>query len=119
MHRWDQLNARLDPLRKKLLDHPVYARIADVDAVRTFMEHHVFAVWDFMSLLKALQQRLTCVTVPWTPQGHRLSRRLINEIVLEEESDEDTRGGYISHFELYRAAMKQCGADTSRVDAFL
>jgi len=83
------------------------------------MEHHVFAVWDFMSLLKALQRDLTCVTIPWVPQGHRLSRRLINEIVLEEESDEEAGGGYISHFELYRAAMEQCGADTTGVAGFL
>src|SRR5713226_3283759 len=115
----DRLQESLRPLRKRVAEHEVYRRIETLQELRLFMEHHVFAVWDFMSLLKALQQRLTCVTVPWTPQGHRLSRRLINEIVLEEESDEDTRGGYISHFELYRAAMEQCGADTSRVDAFL
>jgi hypothetical protein len=83
------------------------------------MEHHVFAVWDFMSLLKALQRDLTCVAIPWVPQGHRLSRRLINEIVLEEESDTNGSGGYLSHFELYRAAMAQSGADLSGIDRFL
>jgi pyrroloquinoline quinone (PQQ) biosynthesis protein C len=83
------------------------------------MEHHVFAVWDFMSLLKALQQSLTCVTVPWLPTANNLSRRLINEIVLSEESDTNADGLYKSHFEIYLSAMVQCGADTRAINCFL
>lgn len=115
----ERLQESLRPLRAQVVQHKVYRCIETLEDLQIFMEHHVFAVWDFMSLLKALQRDLTCVEIPWVPQGHRLSRRLINEIVLEEESDEDTGGRYISHFELYRAAMEQCGADTSRVDFFL
>jgi hypothetical protein len=115
----DSLQNSLQPLRKRLADHALYRRIETLPDLRIFMEHHIFAVWDFMSLLKTLQRRLTCVTVPWLPGDHRLTRRLINEIVLEEESDTDTSGGYISHFELYRSAMEQCGADISRIDVFL
>lgn len=115
----DDLLKSLRPLREQLVAHDVYSHIKTLADVRMFMEHHVFAVWDFMSLVKALQRQLTCVTVPWTPQGHPLSRRLINEIVLAEESDEDSQGGYLSHFELYRAAMGQCGADLSRIDGFV
>ena len=115
----ERLRESLRPLRAQVVQHKVYGAIETLEDLRIFMEHHVFAVWDFMSLLKALQRDLTCVEIPWVPQGHRLSRRLINEIVLEEESDEETGGGYISHFELYRAAMEQCGADISRVDSFL
>ena len=107
------------PIRDRLLAHKLYAGLSTIEHVRTFMEHHVFAVWDFMCLLKALQLRLTCVTLPWRPRGDPLSRRLINEIVLEEESDEVGSGQYISHFEMYRLAMEQCGADTSTVDGFL
>ncbi len=113
------LQESLRPLRAQVVQHKVYRTIETLEDLRIFMEHHVFAVWDFMSLLKALQRNLTCVTIPWVPQGHRLSRRLINEIVLEEESDEESGGGYISHFELYCSAMEQCGADVSRVDSFL
>jgi Protein of unknown function (DUF3050) len=113
------LEQSLWPLREKLAEHEIYRHIRNISEVHIFMEHHVFAVWDFMSLLKALQRDLTCVAIPWVPQGNRLSRRLINEIVLEEESDADGAGGYLSHFELYRAAMAQCGADLSSIDGFL
>lgn len=83
------------------------------------MQHHVFAVWDFMSLLKALQRELTCVDVPWVPRGSANTRYLINEIVTGEESDVDADGNRMSHFELYLAAMKQAGADTGHIHALL
>ncbi|MDW4904817.1 DUF3050 domain-containing protein [Streptomyces sp. ADMS] len=82
------------------------------------MEHHVFAVWDFMSLLKSLQRELTCVDAPWVPRGSEVSRRLINDVVLVEEGDE-LNGGFTSHFELYGAGMGEAAADTSRIDTFV
>ncbi|MCA9038208.1 MAG: DUF3050 domain-containing protein [Planctomycetaceae bacterium] len=90
-----------------------------LDVLRLFMEHHVFAVWDFMSLLKVLQQRLCCVEVPWVVPVDSQACRFINEIVLAEESDHDGRGGFASHFELYYRSMKQCGANTAGIDGFL
>jgi len=104
--------------RSAVVSHPLYKQLNTVDAVATFMEHHVFAVWDFMSLLKTLQNSLTCVQVPWVPSGPTASRRLINDIVLVEESDE-LDGGFISHFELYLKGMRQAGANTVPVDAFI
>lgn len=109
----------LAPYRSALLDHPIYGEIKKLDSLGTFMEHHVFAVWDFMSLLKTLQRRLCCVNVPWLPPPHALASRFINDIVLAEESDEDENGGFASHFELYHRAMKQSGADTHAIDTFL
>lgn len=110
---------QLQPIREELLKHPVYAAIDTPEKVKVFMQHHVFAVWDFMSLLKRLQRDLTCTDVPWMPPKHANYARFINEIVLGEETDEDGRGGYISHFDLYLEAMRQCGADTRPIERFL
>ena len=83
------------------------------------MQFHVYAVWDFMSLLKILQNNLTCTSVPWFPKGSADTRYLINEIVVGEESDVDLYGTRKSHFELYLDAMHQCGADTAKVENFI
>jgi hypothetical protein len=83
------------------------------------METHVFAVWDFMSLLKALQIKLTCTTTPWMPSGNPATRYLINEIVLAEETDLAYDGSRLSHFEMYLNAMEACGADTTPINNFL
>jgi hypothetical protein len=110
-----QLESAISTTRQKLVNHPVYANIKDLDGLRCFMENHVYAVWDFMSLLKALQINLTCVTLPWVPVGNAATRFLINEIVAGEESDVDEAGVRISHFELYINAMDQAEANTEPV----
>jgi hypothetical protein len=114
-----ELQAQLQPARQRMVDHTLYRRIQSLDDLRTFMEHHVFAVWDFMSLLKALQRDLTCVELPWVPKGSPATRRLINEIVLEEETDLDPEGQPTSHFELYLRAMHEAGADTVPAERLL
>jgi hypothetical protein len=113
-----RLHQEVDEARTRVVSHPMYASLDTHPAIVTFMEHHVFAVWDFMSLLKSLQGLLTCVRVPWVPSGPTGSRRLINDIVLVEESDE-LRGGFISHFELYVSGMAETGADTSVINRFV
>lgn len=114
----ERLKAAIEPIRREVVSHPLYHELNSMNAVVTFMEHHAFAVWDFMSLLKTLQRGLTCVQVPWVPTGPATSRRLINDIVLVEESDELGRG-FISHFELYLDGMRQAGASTGPIDAFI
>ncbi|GAA3947287.1 DUF3050 domain-containing protein [Actinomadura viridis] len=114
----DELKLRIEPVRVEVIKHPIYSRLSTLEEVNVFNEHHVFAVWDFMSLLKSLQQRLTCVEVPWVPRGSSESRRLVNDIVLVEESDE-LGDGFISHFELYVQGMDQAGADIGTVTTFL
>ncbi|WP_329016452.1 DUF3050 domain-containing protein [Micromonospora rifamycinica] len=111
--------AEFETARARLIDHPLYAQITTEERLRVFMKHHVFAVWDFFSLLKRLQTEVTSVSLPWRPRGHADHGRFIMEIVLAEETDEDIDGGYISHFELYRRAMEEIGADTGPIDAFL
>lgn len=111
----EMIEARLAPLRARLAAHPLYPGIRTPEQLRVFMESHVFAVWDFMSLLKALQGALTCVDVPWVPTRFPASRRFINEIVLGEESDE-YEGRPASHFELYLEAMRRAGASTAAIE---
>jgi Protein of unknown function (DUF3050) len=114
----ERLTKSIAPLRDEIINHPVYSLIKDKEDLKVFMKYHVFAVWDFMSLLKSLQNNLTCTSVPWFPVGNADTRYLINEIVLGEESDTDANGLRKSHFELYIEAMKECGADTSSIEKF-
>lgn len=102
------IQERIEPLRQQIINHKVYSVINSLEDLRIFMEYHVYAVWDFMSLLKALQINLTCTSVPWFPVGSANTRYLINEIVAGEESDVDSTGQRKSHFEMYLDAMR-CG----------
>lgn len=115
----EHLKLTIQPTRDALLSHSVYSQIKDLEGIQHFAKYHVFAVWDFMSLLKSLQIGLTCVSLPWVPVGSANTRFLINEIVCGEESDVDEQGNRISHFELYLSAMRQMGADTSKMDQLL
>ncbi|WP_158993579.1 DUF3050 domain-containing protein [Mucilaginibacter sp. L196] len=114
--RIERLKAGIEPLRKQLIEHPLYKHINSLQDLSVFMEYHVFAVWDFMSLLKSLQQKLTCTTLPWMPVGNANTRYLINEIVTGEESDIDEHGNRTSHFELYLKAMEQAGSPANAIN---
>jgi Protein of unknown function (DUF3050) len=111
-------NDRLCSLRAALLEHPIYTHVVSVADLRQFMEDHVFAVWDFMSLLKRLQQDMTCIRVPWFPASNARAARLINDIVIGEETDVDPDGSYVSHLDLYLRAMGDIGASTRQFDRF-
>lgn len=116
-YRIEALKNEIEPLRQQLIQHELYKHITTLEDLQVFTEHHVFAVWDFMSLLKALQQKLTCTHTPWMPVGNANTRYLINEIVTGEESDIDENGNRASHFELYLRAMKQAGAEATYINA--
>ncbi|MFN3528368.1 MAG: DUF3050 domain-containing protein [Bacteroidia bacterium] len=115
----ERIKENIEPLRQQIINHPVYASIRNIHDLHVFMQYHVYAVWDFMSLVKALQQQLTCTQVPWFPVGNAETRYLINEIVLGEESDVDPNGERTSHFELYLQAMQQSGANTAEIESFV
>jgi hypothetical protein len=113
------LNSNLTKYRKEIVNHALYKKLNSVEDIAVMMEYHVYAVWDFMSLLKALQSLLTCTTSPWKPVGDGKIRQLVNSIVLEEESDVDKENNPLSHYEMYIDAMKQCGANTSAIESFV
>lgn len=115
----ENLVLALAPLRQELLSHPLYKSMDTRLLLTLFMEQHCYAVWDFMSLLKALQNGLTCVSLPWVPVGSPTTRRFINEIVLGEESDLDNNHVAASHYELYLNAMDEIGADTQHIKTFV
>jgi hypothetical protein len=113
------INRSIQPQKELLLQHPLYKKVQTIEDLQCFLESHVYAVWDFMSLLKALQAKLTCTTTPWFATKNTETRYLINEIVLAEESDLTIDGRRQSHYEMYIEAMQSCGANTVGIEHFL
>jgi Protein of unknown function (DUF3050) len=112
------LQEEIRPLQQKLAQHQLFRSFKTIEDLHLFMQSHVFAVWDFMSLLKALQRGLTCVEIPWTPRSYPESRYLVNQIVLGEECD-SFEGRHLSHFELYLEAMRSSGANAASMERML
>lgn len=115
----EHIEKELAGLRNELKNHSLYKKLHTIEDVHTFMSLHVFAVWDFMSLLKAIQMNLTCVSIPWIPAKNAELARFINEIVVAEESDHDAHGVIKSHFEMYLTAMNEVNADPSKMNEFM
>ena len=115
----EELCEKIAPLREALLHHSIYTEVDSLDRLRQFMQMHVFAVWDFMSLVKRLQNEVTCRSLPWLPPIRAQVARFANEVVLGEESDLGPDGKPTSHFELYLDAMDEIGADTAVARSFM
>lgn len=115
----DFIQTEIAPLREELKSHKIYKKLKTIDDIKIFTEDHVFAVWDFMSLLKFLQRELTCVSIPWIPKKNSKLTQFVNEITLAEESDVNLYGEPKSHFEMYLDAMQNFDADLSKIESFL
>jgi hypothetical protein len=114
---FEDLRKLVAPLRERLLTHSIYAEVNSLNRLREFMRIHVFAVWDFMSLVKRLQGELTTQDLPWTPPARPEIARFANEVVLGEETDLSLDGKPLSHFELYLRAMDELGVETVDIRA--
>ena len=115
----EHIQKEITSLREELKSHRLYQQLQTVEDIKIFTQDHVFAVWDFMSLLKTLQRELTCVSIPWVPRKKGKLTQFINEITLAEESDVDLSGESKSHFEMYLDAMRHMGSDTHKIEVFL
>lgn len=115
----EALTNGLLPLTQKIISHPLYEEISSMDNLKCFMSEHVFAVWDFMCLLKALHSKIVTTQAPWYPPKDALSANLITSILAEEEGDLNEHGEYESHYDIYLAAMKQVGSDTQPIHKLL
>ena len=113
------INNSIQSQKEQLLQHTLYNKVRTIEDLHCFLENHVYAVWDFMSLLKALQSKLTCTSTPWFASPNPETRYLINEIVLAEESDLTLDGKRSSHYEMYIEAMEACKANTAGIQQFL
>lgn len=113
----------LKSIKGVLEDHPIFNRINSLEELRVFMEHHVYAVWDFMSLLKKLHSDLVPSGSPWVPGANGNIVRFLNEIVMEEESDQlpstSHSPKFASHFEIYLSSMEEVDASTLYINTFL
>lgn len=114
-----ELEFELKLIKNELENHPIFNSIKTIKDLQVFMETHVYCVWDFMSLLKRLQNDICCTSVPWVPKKNGNMARLINDIVIEEETDVLPNGSYASHFEIYLLAMKEIGANTQQIESFI
>lgn len=115
---------KIQALQQELANHPLLNTniIKDITGIHIFMEHHVFAVWDFMSLIKSLQHYICPSTTCWVPRQkiRSGSARLINQIILSEETDIDLDGvSSISHHDLYCQAMLEVGADANVIEEWV
>lgn len=118
--RWDaRLCAEIRSAYHQAVTHGVFEALTTPERLSRFLEKHVWAVWDFMTLMKSVQQVLASTTLPWQPSPSPRLARLVNEIVLEEESGFFVDGRPASHFEYYLEAMRAAGADSQQIEGFV
>lgn len=101
-----------------LANHKLYERVNDELSLRLFMEHHVICVWSYNFLLREIHQELVGLIHPLNSQSQKEAIRLVSEMILEEELEEQQDGSLLSHFEIYLEAMQDLGANISPIVSF-
>lgn len=119
----NRISLKYNVLKHQLSSHRLYSNINSGKNLKIFMEYHVYAVWDFMSLIKSLQRHIAPTTLPWVPPKNPRYASFINQLVLEEESDyaltNSSGSTHASHFESYLHAMTEVGANIELITEFI
>lgn len=110
-------HSHLNSLTDLLIDHPLMTSIETKDDLGIFAQQFVFAEWSTMTLLKALQKEFTNSELMWFPTDDPMSRKLINELVLQYESSPEVGG--LSQLEWYIQSMQDCSFDTAYIECML
>lgn len=116
---------RIMDISTELKTHPLYSKFSDKRTVqkriRTYMEYQVWCVWDFMALLKSIQQKLIPTSIAWTPPEYASLGRYLYDVLRTEETDVSNEPGkdHASHFEAYLNAMQEAGADIEPISDFI
>ena len=114
-----RMSAALLSAARAAADHSVYSRLTTLPAFQKFMTYQVWCVWDFMCLAKSVQIGIGCYSVPWIPPKNPSLVSLMGEIIRGEESDVGPGGEEASHFEIFIQAMDECGAESTKIKAFI
>ena len=123
LSRLAAIETRIAPLRKRLRQHRIYESLKSLDDVRRFMEVHVFALWDFMHLVKCLHRAPSTAEATCPPKKRFKKsagvQSLVDEMVQNYANDLNERGERMATFRMYLDAMEQLGAETKCVASFL
>jgi len=112
----NRIRILIDDLRA----HPIYSSIRSIKDARIYMQNQVWCVWDFMTLIKSIQLKVTNTSIYWLPNQDASLGAYIYSVLLTEETDVDESGkNYASHFETYLRAMEEVGADTGPIKSFI
>ena len=112
MDHLSELQKQIKPLRDQLMDHPLYISIREKEDLRIFMEGHVYAVWDFASLINGLCTRLTHLG----DHSELDNESLLALLSAITNQGPETEGKPFGLFSDYRNAMQLAGASTFEID---
>lgn len=95
--------------------HPVFEELESIHHIRMFLEFHVYAVWDFMTLLEAFQNP-EGRTQPWMPPvGYKFADDFVHRVGYREMAC----GRPETHFDEYYGAMRLLNAEMQDIAILL
>jgi len=105
-----------------VINHPMFKKLNNIYNIKKYSEFQIWCVWDFMSILKQVQNFIFCNDILWLPPENPNAGAAFYRLIESEETDLGFKGGDLnraSHFQSFRAAMQELNADTKNIDNFL